>query len=84
VLGGVRAGDEGECEQQGERILHHYHIPSFRYPERAIKSLSAYANWHTWRQAALAQSRHPMVQNHLKFETKKHIIQNTLRLSNLK
>jgi len=37
---------------EGEAILNAYRIPSFRYPERAVKALGAMWNFELWRQSA--------------------------------
>jgi len=40
----------GNHIRKGEEVLNGYKIPSFRYPERAIKALGAMWRWNKWRQ----------------------------------
>lgn len=39
----------GNMVVAGEKILNQYHIPSFNFPERAVKALSAMWQWNKWR-----------------------------------
>lgn len=39
----------GSRMEKGENILSTYRIPSFRYPERAVKTLGAMWRWQSWR-----------------------------------
>ncbi|NMC35958.1 hypothetical protein GYA49_02835 [Candidatus Beckwithbacteria bacterium] len=40
----------GKNISKGEKVLNSYHIPSFRFPERAIKALAKMWWWQQWRQ----------------------------------
>ncbi|MGE5041308.1 MAG: acetate--CoA ligase family protein [Candidatus Levyibacteriota bacterium] len=41
----------GTLVAQGEKVLNDYHIPSFRFPERAIWTIGAMAKWRLWQKA---------------------------------
>jgi acetate---CoA ligase (ADP-forming) len=45
----------GSHIQKGEAILNYHKIPSFRFPERAIKALATMWRWNKWRQTASSQ-----------------------------
>ena len=40
----------GDVVEKGIKLLNSYHIPCFRFPERAIKALGAMWHWEVWRQ----------------------------------
>lgn len=50
-MGGARVAE-------GERILNAYKIPSFRYPERAVKALGAMWAWEEWKQGTEYPVKH--------------------------
>jgi acetyltransferase len=51
-MGGTRV-------EEGEKILNAYQIPSFRYPERAVKALGAMWNFELWRQSPRQSVKRP-------------------------
>lgn len=49
----------GSHVARGEQVLNSFHIPSFQYPERAIRALSFLWRWQQWREAQLRATRSP-------------------------
>lgn len=47
--------------QKGEDILNHHKIPSFRFPERAIKALAAMWEWNKWRNNQVISNQNKIV-----------------------
>lgn len=52
----------GSIVARGERVLNEYRIPSFHFPERAVKALSAMWRWQQWREREqrVQQEHRPM------------------------
>ena len=70
-MGGTRIAE-------GEKVLNRYRIPSFRYPERAVRALASMWAWRTWqitRQAEKKMNRKSLALSHL---AKKRIEKNIL------
>lgn len=58
----------------GERVLNYYHIPSFRYPERAVRTLASLWQWRSWQQTQKNTEHHTEIGHHLSFDAKKHLV----------
>lgn len=69
----------GSMVAEGEAILDRFKIPSFRYPERAIKSLSAMWRWKKWLNEQKEAAVTPMAPVQLDLDRPKEIVANALK-----